>query len=51
MTFKPEKVASYEGGWKASMLDHRLQFAAAVFDAEYKDVQVPGSAGCTVGGV
>ena len=51
MTFKPEKVSSYEAGWKASMLDHRLQFALAVFDAEYKDVQVPGSAGCTVGGV
>ena len=33
-------------GWKASLLDHRLQFATAIFDAEYKDVQVPGSAGC-----
>lgn len=51
MTFNPEKVDSYEVGWKASVLDHRLQFATAVFDAEYKDVQVPGSAGCTVGGV
>ena len=51
MTFKPEKVDSYEAGWKASVLDHRLQFATAIFDAEYKDVQVPGSAGCTVGGV
>ena len=48
MTFKPEKVNSYEAGWKASVLDHRLQFASAIFDAEYKDVQVPGSAGCTV---
>jgi len=51
MTFKPEKVDSYELGWKASVLDHRLQFATALFDAEYKDVQVPGSAGCFVGGV
>ena len=51
MTFKPEKVDSYEAGWKASVFDHRLQFASAIFDAEYKDVQVPGSAGCTVGGV
>ena len=51
MTFKPEKVDSYELGWKASVLDHRLQFATALFDAEYKDVQVPGSAGCTVGGI
>lgn len=51
MTFKPEKVDSYEAGWKAALFNRRLQFAAAVFDAEYKDVQVPGSAGCTVGGV
>jgi iron complex outermembrane receptor protein len=45
MAFDPEKVDSYEAGWKASLFDRRLQFAAAVFDAEYKDVQVPGSAG------
>ena len=45
MAFDPEKVDSYELGYKASMFDRRLQFAAAVFDAEYKDVQVPGSAG------
>jgi iron complex outermembrane receptor protein len=51
MTFKPEKVDSYELGWKAALFNHRLQFATAIFDAEYKDVQVPGSAGCTVGGV
>ena len=48
MTFKPETVDSFEAGWKAALLDRRLQFAAAAFDAEYKDVQVPGSAGCTV---
>ena len=51
MTFKPEKVDSYELGWKAALFDRRLQLATAVFDAEYKDVQVPGSAGCVVGGV
>ena len=51
MAFDPEKVDSYEAGWKASLFDRRLQFAAAVFDAEYKDVQVPGSAGCVVGGI
>ena len=51
MTFKPETVDSYELGWKASLFDKRLQFATAVFDAEYKDVQVPGSAGCNVGGI
>ena len=47
MTFKPEKVDSYEFGWKASLFDHRLQLATAIFDAEYQDVQVPGSAACT----
>lgn len=51
ISFDPEKVDSYEIGYKASLLDHRLQFATAIFDAEYKDVQVPGSAGCNVGGV
>ena len=51
MTFKPEKVDSYEAGWKAALFDRRLQLATAIFDAEYKDVQVPGSAGCFVGGI
>jgi iron complex outermembrane receptor protein len=51
MAFDPEKVDSYEIGWKASLLDRRLQFATAIFDAEYKDVQVPGSAGCIVNGI
>jgi iron complex outermembrane receptor protein len=45
MAFDPEKVDSYELGWKASLFNRRLQFAAALFDAEYKDVQVPGSEG------
>jgi iron complex outermembrane receptor protein len=51
MAFDPEKVDSYEAGWKASLFDRRLQFAAAVFDAEYKDVQVPGSSGAVINGV
>jgi iron complex outermembrane receptor protein len=51
MAFDPEKVTSYELGWKASLFNRRLQFAAAVFDAEYKDVQVPGSAGGIINGV
>ncbi|HET7604592.1 MAG TPA: TonB-dependent receptor [Sphingomicrobium sp.] len=50
MAFDPEKVDSYELGWKASLLDRRLQFALAVFDAEYKDVQVPGSSGAIING-
>jgi iron complex outermembrane receptor protein len=51
MAFDPEKVDSYEAGWKASLFNRRLQFAAAVFDAEYKDVQVPGSSGAVINGV
>ena len=51
MAFDPEKVDSYEAGWKASLFGRRLQLATAIFDAEYKDVQVPGSAGCVVNGV
>ena len=51
LTFKPETVDSYELGWKAALFDRRLQLATAVFDAEYKDVQVPGSAACTVSGL
>jgi iron complex outermembrane receptor protein len=51
MAFDPEKVDSYELGWKASLFNRRLQLATAIFHAEYKDVQVPGSAPCltTVG--
>jgi iron complex outermembrane receptor protein len=45
MAFDPETVDSYELGWKSAMFDRKLQFAAAVFDAEYKNVQVPGSIG------
>jgi iron complex outermembrane receptor protein len=45
MAFDPEKVDSYEAGWKAALFQRRLQFALAVFQANYKDVQVPGSAG------
>ena len=52
MAFDPEKVDSYEAGWKANVFNHRLQFALAVFQANYKDVQVPGSfGGVTAGGL
>ena len=52
MAFDPETVDSFEAGWKAAVLDRRLQFALAVFQANYKDVQVPGSfGGVTAGGV
>ncbi|HET9459345.1 MAG TPA: TonB-dependent receptor [Sphingomicrobium sp.] len=51
MAFDPETVDSLELGWKASLFANRLQIATALFNADYKDVQVPGSAGCIVGGV
>ena len=49
--FEPEKVTSYEAGYKASLFDRRLRFALAGFIADYKDVQVPGSVGAVVNGV
>ena len=49
--FKPETVDSYEIGYKASLIDHRLNIAIAAFRANYTDVQIPGSSGCVVGGI
>ena len=51
MAFDPESVTTYELGWKASLFDRRLSFALAVFHSDYKDVQIPGSIGTTVGGL
>jgi iron complex outermembrane receptor protein len=51
MAFDPERVDSYELGWKGALFDRRLHFALAVFRANYKDVQVPGSEGAVVNGV
>jgi iron complex outermembrane recepter protein len=45
LSFDPETVNSYEIGWKASMLDRRLNISVAAFHSDYKDVQVPGSFG------
>jgi iron complex outermembrane receptor protein len=49
--FDPEKVTSYEVGYKASLLDRRLRLALAGFYADYRDVQVPGSVGAVINGV
>ena len=49
--FEPEKVDSYELGYKASLFDRRLRFAIAGFYADYKDVQVPGSVGAVVNNI
>jgi len=47
MDFEPETVTSYELGWKGQLFDKRLRMAVALFRANYKDVQVPGSSGGT----
>jgi iron complex outermembrane receptor protein len=49
--FEPEKVTSYEAGYKASMFDRRLRLALAGFIASYRDVQVPGSVGAVINGI
>ena len=50
LSFAPEKVDSYEIGYKGSLLDRRLNVALAAFQADYSDVQVPGSAACVLPG-
>lgn len=45
LQFDPEEVDSYEIGWKSSLFAGRLQSSLAGFYMDYKDVQVPGSAG------
>jgi iron complex outermembrane receptor protein len=51
LSFDPETVDSYEIGYKGSLLDRRLNVSLAAFRADYSDVQIPGSAGCTVNGL
>ncbi|MBA3676656.1 MAG: TonB-dependent receptor [Sphingosinicella sp.] len=50
IAFDPEEVDSYEIGYKASVLDRRLNFALAAFRADYTDVQIPGSVGTVLNG-
>ncbi|MDN3646164.1 TonB-dependent receptor [Pontixanthobacter aestiaquae] len=45
LSFDPETVDSYELGWKASLLDNRLNIAVAAFKGDYTDIQIPGSVG------
>ena len=51
LSFRPEKVNSYEVGYKASLLDRRIYLALAAFRMDYTDVQIPGSVACLVSGV
>ena len=45
LRFAPETVDSYEIGWKASLLDNRVNISLAAFKGDYNDVQIPGSVG------
>jgi iron complex outermembrane receptor protein len=51
LSFRPEKVDSYEVGYKANLFDRRLYVALAGFRMDYTDVQIPGSVACIVGGL
>ncbi|MCW1381906.1 TonB-dependent receptor [Novosphingobium sp. KCTC 2891] len=51
LSFRPESVDSYEIGYKGNLMNGALYVALAAFRMDYKDVQIPGSAGCTVGGL
>jgi len=50
LAFDPETVDSYEVGYKASLLDNRLNISLAGFLGKYKDVQIPGSVGFDANG-
>jgi iron complex outermembrane receptor protein len=50
IAFDPETVNSYELGYRASLFDRRVNLSLSIFHADYRDVQVPGSIGTTVGG-
>lgn len=50
LRFAPETVDSYELGWKASLLDNRLNISVAAFLGQYNDVQIPGSVGLDTNG-
>ncbi|NNC59261.1 MAG: TonB-dependent receptor [Erythrobacter sp.] len=50
LRFAPETVDSYELGWKASLLDNRLNVSIAGFLGDYSDVQIPGSVGIDTNG-
>jgi iron complex outermembrane receptor protein len=45
LRFEPETVDSFELGWKASLLDDRLNIRVAGFLGQYDNVQIPGSVG------
>ncbi|WP_078034762.1 TonB-dependent receptor [Massilia sp. KIM] len=46
-TFQPDKLWSYEIGYKADLLDRRLFVEAALFDIRWDDLQQPIAIGAT----
>ena len=50
LRFAPETVDSFELGWKASLLDNRLNISIAGFLGQYDNVQIPGSVGVDTNG-
>ena len=51
MAFDPEKVTTYEVGYKASLFDRRISTGVALFHSDYKDMQIPASQACVVNGL
>ena len=51
MAFEPEKVTTYEIGYKASLLNRRISTGVALFHSDYKDMQIPASQACVVNGL
>ncbi|WP_425464306.1 TonB-dependent receptor [Novosphingobium umbonatum] len=51
LSFRPEKVDSYELGLKTRLFDRKLALNLAAFRMDYTDVQIPGSVACTVAGL
>jgi iron complex outermembrane receptor protein len=48
MTFEPEKVTSYELGYKASLFDRRISTGVALFHSDYRNMQIPASQACVI---
>jgi len=47
LPFGPEKLLTYELGWKSDLFDRHLRVNAAVFFSKYKDIQLSVSPTCT----
>jgi len=45
LTFAPDKLTSYETGYKATLLDNHLTLDASLFYIDWKDIQIQTSSG------